>query len=54
MARRQREGLRAFSDAERAALARLGRSVGERVDRVRRAMALLAVAAGEPFVAAAR
>lgn len=54
MARPQREALRTLSAAERAELERLSRSGGERVDRVRRATALLAVAAGQPFTAAAR
>lgn len=53
MARHQREPLRGLAEAERAELERLGRSGSERVDRVRRATALLAVAAGETFVAAA-
>jgi len=53
MARRQREPLRALTEGERAELARLGGSVSERVDRVRRATVLLAVAAGKTFVAAA-
>ena len=54
MARRQQEALRTLSEAERAALERLSRSGSERVDRVRRATALLAVAEGQSFVAAAR
>ena len=54
MARRQREPLRALSEAERAALDRLSRSGSERADRVRRGTALLAVAEGQSFVAAAR
>jgi transposase len=54
MARHQQEALRTLSEAERAALERLSRSGSERVDRVRRATALLAVAEGQSFVAAAR
>jgi len=54
MARHQQEALRALSEAERAELERLSRSGSERVDRVRRATALLAVAGGQSFVAAAR
>ena len=54
MARRQREPLRTLSDPERGELERLGRSGGERVDRVRRATAVLAVAEGQSFGAAAR
>ncbi len=53
MARHQREALRGIAEAEQAELERLRRSGGERMDRVRRATALLAVAAGETFVAAA-
>jgi len=54
MARHQQEALRALSAAERAALERLSRSGSERADRVRRAQAILAVAEGQSFVAAAR
>jgi transposase len=54
MVRRQREALRALSATERAELERLSRSGSERVDRVRRATALLAVAEGQSFVAAAQ
>jgi len=43
-----------LSAAERAALERLSRSGSERADRVRRAQAILAVAEGQSFVAAAR
>jgi transposase len=53
MARRQREPLRALSATERAEVERLSRSGSERVDRVRRARAVLAVAEGQSFVAAA-
>jgi hypothetical protein len=52
MARHQREALRALGEAERAEVERLSRSGSERADRVRRATALLAVAEGQPFVAA--
>ena len=44
MARHQREPLRALSATERAEVERLSRSGSERVDRVRRATALLAAA----------
>ncbi len=54
MARPQREPLRLLSETERGALERLRRSGSERADRVRRATALLAVAEGQSFVAAAR
>ncbi len=53
MARHQQEGLRALSEAERAELERLAGSGSERADRVRRASALVAVAEGQSFVAAA-
>jgi len=53
MARPQAEGLRALSAEERRDLERLARSSSERVDRVRRATALLTVAGGASFVAAA-
>ena len=45
--------MRAVTAAERAALARLSRASSARVDRVRRATALLAVADGASFAAAA-
>ena len=54
MARRQHEGLRALTDEEQAALARVARQTSGRHDEVRRAAALLAVAAGVSFAAAAR
>jgi transposase len=54
MATPQKEPLRAVTLAEQAALERLARSSSERVDRVRRAKALLAVARGQGFAAAAR
>ena len=50
----QKEALRALSDEERATLQRLVKRTSERVDRVRRARALLGVAAGASFAAAAR
>ena len=50
----QREPLRRLSHAERAALQRIARSSSERVDRVRRATALLAVARTGVFSHAAR
>ncbi len=54
MARRQQEPLRGLSEDERLELERVRRSSSERVDRVRRATALLAVAAGETFERAAQ
>jgi transposase len=53
MARRPQEALRGLSEAEREEVERLSRSDSERVDRVRRATAVLAVAEGRSFVAAA-
>jgi len=54
MATPQKEPLRAVTTEERAALARLARAGSARVDRVRRATALLAVAGGASFARAAR
>ncbi len=54
MGPRQKEPLRAVTAAERAALERLRRASSARVDRVRRATALLAVADGGSFAEAAR
>ena len=54
MATAQQEALRPLSPAERAALARVRRATSGRVDRGRRATALLALAAGASFAAAAR
>ena len=54
MARQQKEGLRGLTDEERATLARVARQTSGRHDEVRRAAALLAVAAGASFAAAAR
>jgi transposase len=50
----QREPLRPLSPAEQTALQRIVNSSSERVDQVRRASALLAVAQGEAFIHAAR
>jgi transposase len=54
MVRVQKEPLRAVTAAERAALERLSKASSARVDRVRRATALLVVADGGSFAAAAR
>lgn len=54
MARAQRESLRTVTVAEREALQRIATATSERVDQVRRASALLAVAQGQGFAAAAR
>lgn len=54
MATPQRERLRALMSAEQTALERLARSSSERMDRVQRATALVAVAQGQAFAAAAR
>jgi transposase len=53
MAPPQNEPLRALTAEEQARLERIARSSSERVDRVRRARALLAVAAGQSFAQAA-
>lgn len=50
----QRESLRRLSRAERAALQRIAQRSSERVDQVRRATALLAVARSGVFIHAAR
>jgi transposase len=50
----QKERLRDLAETERAALQRIVQASSERVDRVRRARALLTVAAGASFAAAAR
>ena len=50
----QKEHLRALTSAEQATLEQLAQRTSERVDRVRRASALLAVARGENFATAAR
>jgi len=54
MAPRQQERLRAVTAAERAALVRVQQATSGRHDAVQRATALLAVAAGASFAAAAR
>lgn len=54
MARRHKEVLRALSSEERATLEQIVRRTSERVDRVRRAKAILAVAQGQSFAGAAR
>jgi hypothetical protein len=54
MSHPQKELLRALAADERAALEAVARAGSERADRVARAKALLAVAAGAPFTAAAR
>jgi hypothetical protein len=54
MARVQKASLRALTADERAALEAVARAGSERADRVARAKALLAVAAGSCFAAAAR
>jgi hypothetical protein len=51
---RQKEPLRRLTAAERAALEEIARAGSERADRVARAKALLAVAAGKRFTAAAQ
>jgi len=54
MATPQKEWLRALTAEEQAALELLVKRTSERVDRVRRAKALLAAAKGEAFASAAR
>jgi transposase len=54
MGKPQKEQLRELAETERAALQRIVRASSERVDRVRRAQALLTVAAGGSFATAAR
>jgi transposase len=54
MGKPQKEHLRELAETERAALRRMVQASSERVDRVRRARALLAVAGGASFAAAAR
>ncbi len=54
MARVQKEALRALTDDERRTLERVAHAGSERVDQARRATALLAVAEGQPLIAAAR
>ena len=54
MATPQKESLRALSGEEQATLERVVKRTSERMDQVRRARALLVVAQGESFAAAAR
>jgi len=54
MGKPQNEGLRELAEVERAALQRIVQASSERVDRVRRAKALLSVAGGGSFATAAR
>jgi type VI protein secretion system component VasF len=54
MAPPQHERLRALTDDERATLVRVSKASSARRDRVRRATALLAVAAGASLPTAAR
>lgn len=54
MASPQKERLRAMTAAERATLERITKASSARVDRVRRARALLAMGAGQSFAQAAR
>ncbi len=54
MATMQQERLRPLTAAERRELEQITKASSERVDRVRRATALLAVAQGQPFAQAAR
>jgi len=53
VSRRQKEPLRALSDEERAVLGAVARAGSERVDRVSRAKAILAVANGASYTEAA-
>ncbi len=50
----QKHPLRPLTKQEEQALSRIAKASSERVDTVRRAKALLAVHAGEPFAVAAR
>jgi transposase len=54
MGKPQKEQLRELAETERRALQRIVHASSERVDRMRRAQALLTVAAGGSFAAAAR
>lgn len=54
MGRPQQDALRTLTEPETNALCRLSQATSERVDRVRRATALLAVAEGASYAAAAR
>jgi transposase len=53
MAQPQKEPLRALSEQEEREVQRLAKATSERLDVVRRAKALVAVAAGKPFTEAA-
>jgi transposase len=53
MATQQKEPLRALTAAEQTTLQRIAKASSQRLDRVRRARALLAVAHGQPFCQAA-
>jgi len=54
MAQPQKDPLRALSEQEERELGRIVKASSERLDVIRRAKALLAVAAGQPFTQAAR
>src|SRR5512135_2866447 len=54
MAQPQKEPLRALSEQEERELQRLAKATSERLDVVRRAQVVLAVAAGQPFTEAAQ
>jgi transposase len=54
MAQPQKDPLRALSEQEERALRRMVKATSERLNVIRRAKALLAVAAGQPFTQAAR
>ena len=54
MVQPQKEPMRALSEQEEQELQRLVKATSERLDVVRRAQALLAVAAGQPFTQAAQ
>ena len=53
MATQQKEPLRTLTAAEQTTLQRIAKASSQRLDRVRRARALLAVAQGQPFCQAA-
>ena len=54
MATMRKEGLRPLTIVEQREVATIAKASSERLDRVRRAAALLAVAEGRPFRQAAR
>jgi transposase len=54
MAQPQKEPLRALSEQEERELQQIGKATSERVDVVRRAKAVLAVAEGKPLTVAAQ